>query len=141
MKRYTIKGATRHGSHYDHLNSANVLDAMGEDQMQVSDGYHTMDELYEHRHTLFIALCRWLASETTKKVWRSKRHFLSPEGDEEKMLEGMFILGIGKEKGEQITYHLPIDLWGETEFAETLENAPEWDGHTSSEVLERIGKL
>ena len=30
-----------------------------------------------------------------------------------------FILGVNKEKGEQITYHLPMGKWKETEFAET----------------------
>ncbi len=32
-------------------------------------------------------------------------------------------MGIGKEKGEQITYHLPLSKWDETNFAETLESA------------------
>jgi hypothetical protein len=98
----------------------------------VSDGYHTFGELYDHRITLFIALCRCAGRQG---VWRSKKNGDGGEWD------GWFILGINKEKGEQITYHLPISRWGETEFAETLEQAPEFDGHTSEDVLERFKKL
>ena len=51
-------------------------------------------------------------------------------------------MGIGKEKGKQITYHLPARYWHEVcEFAEILEKAPEWDGHTSDDVLKRLASL
>ena len=113
--------------------------------IQISDGYHTFDELYEHRIVLFIALCKELnkniiiddtKSITTKiKVWKSKLH------SDGTTFEGWFVMGIGKEKGKQITYHLPIEKWEDTEFAETLENAPEWDGHTPEDVLNRISKF
>ena len=39
---------------------------------------------------------------------------------------------------KQITYHLPLSKWEETGFAETLEKAPEFDGHTPDDVLEII---
>ena len=116
------------------------------------DGYHTFGELYEHRHALWIVLC--FSIDTLVKavpdknplgavengflsVWRSRRH-----SDGELAFNGdWFLLGINKEKGKQMTYHLPMSKWDECEFAETLEKAPEWDGHTSDDVLERIGKL
>lgn len=103
------------------------------------DGYHTFEELYDHRITLFITLCRICANDITEYkfiyVWRSKLH------SDGSSFEGWFVLGIGKEKGEQITYHLPLDRWEETNFAETLEKAPEYDGHTSGDVLERLKNL
>jgi len=39
-----------------------------------SDGYHTFDELYDHRITLFIALCRFVDNRVFigGEVWRSK---------------------------------------------------------------------
>ena len=110
------------------------------------DGYHTFDELYEHRITLYIALCQLLRRQenaigTVQQgngfVWRSKKH-----SDRELVFGGTwFVLGIGKEKSEQITYHLPIEKWEETNFADTLEIAPEFDGHTSQDVLERLKNL
>jgi hypothetical protein len=111
--------------------------AKGGEDMQVSDGYHTMDELYEHRIILFITLCftLWNLTQTNYEVWRSELH------NDGSKFGGWFILGINKEKGEQITYHLPLKYWEKTDFAETLEKAPEFDGHTSGDVLERLIKL
>ena len=105
------------------------------------DGYHTFGELYEHRIVLWIALCKILYDDpqyqTGQKadVWRSKLH------SDGTSFDGWFIMGIGRNKGEQITYHLPISKWEETEFAETREKAPEFDGHTGDDVLERIKNL
>lgn len=106
------------------------------------DGYHTFDELYEHRITLYIALCRIYRTKTVRqfgihapKVWRSKYHSDGSNWD------GWFIMGISEENGEQITYHLPMSKWDETGFAETLGKAPEFDGHTSEDVLERLKNL
>jgi hypothetical protein len=67
-------------------------------------------------------------------VWKSKLH---ADGT---MFDGWFIAGIGKAMGEQITYHLPLKYWDECEGKE-LEHAPEWDGHTPAEVLERLKNL
>lgn len=113
--------------------SGALIRAEGEN-MIVSDGYHTFDELYEHREELFIALCR-LAKEANHRVWRSKLH------SDGSMYDDMFILGIGNEPGKQITYHYPIAKWERTEFAETLDHAPEFDGHTPGAVLERLKDL
>lgn len=108
----------------------------------VSDGYHTIGELYDHRIMLYISLCKILVDNyhssdfaNDPDVWRSKLH------SDGSSYDGWFILGIGMEKGEQITYHIPIEKWNECEFAKTLENAPEWDGHTSADVLERLKNL
>jgi len=104
----------------------------------ISDGYHTFDELYEHRITLFIALCNQIANQDLEddqdRIWRSKLH------SDGTSFDGWFILGINIEKGKQITYHLPMRKWKETEFATKLEKAPEFDGHSSEDVLKRLSK-
>jgi len=111
---------------------------------KISDGYHTFDELYDHRITLFIALAQLLKRQENaigfvpkneSFVWRSHKHSDMSSWD------GWFILGIGRETGDQITYHLPLSRWNETSFAETLDCAPEWDGHTPTDVLERLKNL
>ncbi len=104
---------------------------------EIRDGYHSFNELYEHRITLYIALCRALKDkEDVGIIWRSKTH---SDGTE---WEGWFVLGIGVTEGEQITYHLPIDRWHETDFVDmTYNQAPKYDGHTPTDVLERIGRL
>lgn len=127
----------------------------GPEEMEASDGYHTFSELYDHRITLYISLCKKIHQEDEmskslqafkegfafdmngwiRKVWRSKQH------SDGSSFAGWFVLGIYKEKGKQITYHLPDIKWDETSFAETLTVAPEFDGHTSNDVLERIKLL
>lgn len=116
------------------------------DVTEASDGYHTFDELYEHRITIFIAMCR--LAETMQRmfnmpenipkrfdIWRSK---VNGDGS---VWNGWFVMGINKNAGEQITYHLPMNKWDETDFAQTLEKGPDFDGHTSSDILERIKLL
>lgn len=104
---------------------------------ETSDGYHTFNELYDHRITLFIALCKIRASHklAPTEVWRSKRH---SNGELCFGTGTQFVLGIYTQKGKQITYHIPVERWEETNFAETLEKAPEWDGHSSEDVLKRL---
>lgn len=104
---------------------------------KVSDGYHTFEELYDHRYALFLALCRMVYSDfsgLSGKVWRSTQH---ADGT---MFEDSFVMGIQSSTGD-ITYHLPTRKWDETHFAETLPKAPEYDGHTSADIIERLGKL
>ena len=104
---------------------------MSEDTNKISDGYHTFGELYEHRNTLFVVLCK----THQNLCWRSKLH------SDGTSFNGWFLLGINKEKGKQITYHLPISQWKETDFAQTLERGPEFDGHTSADTLKRLKEL
>jgi hypothetical protein len=102
------------------------------------DGYHTFDELYDHRITLYIALCAAQRLFTDKEIWRSKRH---SDGELCFGTGSQFVLGIGSKAGEQITYHIPIERWDEATFALTYEKAPEWDGHSSEDVLTRLKML
>ncbi len=107
----------------------------------ISDGYHTFGELYQHRIELFIALCRELSKNPEyqngqkSEIWRSTKH------SDGSVWDNWFIMGIGKESGEQITYHLSMEYWEKTNFAQTLELAPTFDGHTPDDVLLRISRL
>lgn len=103
------------------------------DSNLISDGYHTFGELYDHRITLYIALCRTLSF--TKPVWRAQKHHDGSSFD------GWFIMGIESEPGKQISYHLPMSRWEQCRFAHTMDLAPEWDGHTSQDVLNRLSLI
>jgi len=109
----------------------------------VSDGHHTMSELYQHRHALFIALCKVYDNYITPlqsrvKCWKSKLH------DDGTMFDGWFILGMTVFEftgpTTTITYHLPMTHWNRINVME-IPNAPPWDGHTSDDVLLRLYKL
>jgi len=112
----------------------------GTDKTSISDGYHTFDELYDHRITLYIALAKQIThqpycDDNKFGVWKSKLH------SDGSSFDGWFVLGIGKEKGKQITYHIPLGYWCVTDFAEELEKAPDFDGHSSQDVIARISQL
>jgi hypothetical protein len=114
---------------------SNVVVVKAPDGQEVSDGYHTFTELYDHRITLFIALGRLMVQGWGDGPWRSKKH------SDGSAFDGWFIMGIGSLPGYQITYHLPLSRWDETEFCDTLDLALPWDGHTSADVLARLKKL
>jgi hypothetical protein len=96
---------------------------------EVSDGYHTFGELYDHRCLLFVALMRAHPS----LAWRSRLH---DDGSGE---PGWWVGGLNLSSGP-ITYHLPESLWTLLDNADvrTLDRAPKWDGHNSPEVLRRL---
>lgn len=97
--------------------------------MSISDGYHTLDELYEHRHALFCALLGASNQETVK----SKLHHDGTSWP------GWFLAGIRTPEG-WATYHLP-DTWWDRCPAPEADRGPEWDGHTSDDVLRRLQSL
>lgn len=69
------------------------------------------------------------------ELWRSHRH------SDGSMFPGQFIVGIAKQPGQQISYHLPLERWYETNFIQEIDEAPEWDGHTPTDVLVRLQQL
>ena len=96
----------------------------------LSDGYHTFNELYHHRAVLFATVCNLMP----ERAWKSKLH---DTGD---MFEGMFIVGIETPDGPA-TYHYDINPYWDMFKVEELERAPKWDGHTSTDAINRIATL
>lgn len=95
-----------------------------------SDGYHTFNELYDHRAKLFSVIVR----NYPDLCWKSKLHH---DGT---MFDGMFIVGINTPQG-QASYHYDIDQHWDMFNCREMERAPEWDGHTPSEAIDRIAAL
>jgi hypothetical protein len=96
---------------------------------QVSDGYHTFDDLYAHRGLLLVALMQ----AHPNLAWRSRRH------DDGTSQAGWWLAGLRLPTGD-ISYHMPDALWPLLDAAPvaTLDRAPKWDGHDSAEVLRRL---
>lgn len=92
-----------------------------QDTGKISDGYHTFDELYDHRCTLYINLC---LLQKERCCWR-------PDFD------GWFILYLESDSG-QISYHCPNKFLVLVKDKITLEDHHPFDGHTSSDVLARL---
>ena len=96
------------------------------DQGEVSDGWHTFNELYHHRALLFAVIC----NQNKEIAWKAKKH------NDGTMFDGMFIIGVDTPEG-QATYHYHMEYWDRFNVKE-LECAPEFDGHTPAEAVERI---
>ena len=97
---------------------------------ETSDGYHTFNELYHHRAVLFSVI----VANYPDRAWKSKKHH---DGT---MYNNMFIVGIDTPDG-QATYHYDVEPYWDMFKCRVLDNAPEWDGHTPAQAIERIGKL
>ena len=89
----------------------------------ISDGYHSYKELYQHRELLFSIICRLFPD----KSWKSKAH---ADGS---MEPGWFIVGITTDDGD-FTYHYKLDDWDMFPIKE-LNKAPEYDGHTPKDIV------
>ena len=97
---------------------------------ETSDGYHTFNELYHHRAVLFSVIVKAFP----ERAWKARQHH---DGT---MYGGMFIVGIDTPEG-QASYHYDINPYWDMFECRELERAPEWDGHTPAQAIERIGKL
>lgn len=99
----------------------------------LSDGYHTFDELYHHRALLFASLC---LTGFKEKAWKSLLH---SDSKKDPMYPGMFIVGVETPFG-QATYHYDIDPYWSIFKVKELDHAPEYDGHTPKDAIDRIYK-
>ena len=88
----------------------------------LSDGYHSYNELYKHRMILFSIIC----NQNQKVAWKSRLHH---DGT---MFDGYFIVGINTPQG-QFTYHYQMEYWVLFDVKE-LDKAPEYDGHTPDDI-------
>lgn len=118
----------------DKLNEQlNVKDiAITNNMGEVSDGYHTFNELYHHRAILFAVIC----NEHPELAWKSLNH----DNPDEPMYDGMFIVGINTPNG-QATYHYDVDPYWDMFHVKELDRAPKWDGHTPTDAINRIMSL
>lgn len=103
----------------------------GIDTDQVTDGFHTFGELYDHRRALTAVLAAGAAS--SGDAWRSKRH----HPDDDSMYYGYFIVGIQLPTG-LITYHYKLEHWDDFGAVPELLHAPKWDGATPADTVTRL---
>ena len=97
-----------------------------EDMGEVSDGYHTFNQLYYQRAVLFATI----VNLNKDKAWKSFKHFdgnycFDSNGE-------WFIVGVDTPKGSY-TYHYSKEYWNMFDCKE-LECGKEWDGHTEEDV-------
>ena len=101
------------------------------DMGEVSDGYHTFNELYYYRMLYNAAFFNLLPREW---VYKSKRHHTG----EECFGGGWFIVMANLPTG-QISNHYELKDWDLFNIPEK-ELADEWDGHSPQQAAERLHK-
>lgn len=97
-----------------------------EDKGEISDGYHTFNQLYHQRAILFATIVNQNKDKAWKSFKHSDGHYCFDEGGE------MFIVGIDTPKGSY-TYHYHKKYWDYFDCKE-LECGKVWDGHTEEDV-------
>lgn len=101
---------------------------------KMGDGYHTFEELYDHRVALFIELCK----HNKDNAWYSDRH----SDGSEAFGYPWVIIGINDKPNCQITYHVDKERY---EFFDKVREeikfvkfAPTYDHHTPADVIFRL---
>ncbi len=97
-----------------------------DDKGDISDGYHTFNQLYHQRAILFATI----VNQNKDKAWKSYKHSdgkycFDSNGE-------WFIVGIDTPEGSY-TYHYSKKYWDMFDCKE-LECGKEWDGHTEEDV-------
>lgn len=104
-----------------------------EDKGNISDGYHTFNELYEYRLLYNASMFNELAKQGLYDVHKSKKHSdgTIPFGD-----ENWFIVQAELPTG-QISNHYEMKDWDLFKIPEK-EKANPYDGHTPKDVAKRL---
>lgn len=97
-----------------------------DDMGEVSDGYHTFNQLYHQRAVLFATI----VNQNKDKAWKSFKHSdgkycFDSNGE-------WFIVGVDTPDGSY-TYHYSKEYWDMFKCKE-LDCGKEWDGHTEKDV-------
>jgi hypothetical protein len=97
---------------------------------ELSDGYHTFDQLYDFRREYNAAL-------VNSGVWPSHKSHRHHDG--ELCFGGGWFIVMMETPFGQISNHYECKYWDEFHCEEKYV-ADEWDGHTDEDVLERLKK-
>lgn len=98
-----------------------------DDKGEISDGYHTFNQLYHQRAVLFAAI----VNQNQAKAWKSFKHedgqyCFDSNGE-------WFIVGVDTPQGNY-TYHYSKEYW-DMFHCQELERGKHWDGHTEEDVV------
>lgn len=105
--------------------TAEITKAAGVDDIgDVSDGYHTFNQLYHQRAILFATI----VNSNHDKAWKTHKH----EDGKECFGGGWFLVTIDTPEGSY-GYHYEDKYWDYFKCQE-LEKAKHWDGYTEDDV-------
>ena len=96
----------------------------------LTDGYHTYEELYYHR----MKLTANLFNAYPEFAWKSHYH------SDKTIWDGLFIVGVSIPGLGDYSYHYHTEFWDEFYNVTEIDFAPEYDGHTPEDIG-RLDKL
>lgn len=107
---------------------------------EVSDGYHTINELYRYRMLYNAAFFNALYAEYSERdtaigpIVKSRKH-----SDGELCFGGGWFIVVANLPTGQISNHYRDEYWDLFKVLE-VEQAPEYDGHTPAVAADRLEK-
>ena len=100
---------------------------------ELSDGYHTFNELYEFRKLYNALLFNEWAKNEEIEVYKSKRHY-----DNEECFGGGWFIVVAMLPSGQISNHYELKDWDLFNIPEYEKSKYEFDGHTPKDVRVRM---
>lgn len=122
----------------EHLNS--IIRELKEqdiiEENEISDGYHTFNDLYEFRKLYNALLFNEWAKHSEYEVYKSKRHY-----DGEECFGGGWFIVVAMLPTGQISNHYKLKDWDLFDIPEYDKSKYEFDGHTPHDVMQRMSEL
>ncbi len=109
------------------------------DSVQVADDYHTMQELYDTRLALCVTLFNSMTLTDEGRIMGQPFVVKSKLHNDGTMFDGYFVIAAFL-NCKQISFHYKLEHWDKFKIPE-VERVPwEYDGHKTSDVIERLMK-
>lgn len=138
---FPYKSVQRISKESDELNNRLKMDELSKIKEQIktgelSDGYHTFNELYDFRRVYNQALFNEWASQGKYNVHKSIKHH-----DGELCFGGGWFIVVAVLPTGQISNHYEMKYWDDFRVHEAENALFEFDGHTAKDVIERLKVL
>jgi hypothetical protein len=109
------------------------VESKPEDKGEISDGYHTFNELYEYRKLYNAALFNEWYKNNRYDVHKSKRHH-----NGEKCFGGEYFIVVAMLPTGQISNHYKLEDWDLFKIKKRKQAKYPYDGHTPQDVADRL---
>ena len=104
--------------------------------MEIDEQQDLIEELYDFRLTYNALLFNEWAENQKYEVYKSRRH-----GDGELCFDGEYFIVVAQLPTGQVTNHYHIRHWNMFKINEYEKVKEDFDGHTPSDVIERLQQV
>lgn len=104
---------------------------------EVTDSYHTMQELYDMRLALCVNLFNAMSLTDEGRIMGQPFVVKSKLHNDGTMFPSYFVIAAFLDN-RQISFHYKLEHWDKFQIPEVKQVMWEYDGHTSKDVIERL---